>query len=218
MHSIKKHYRSVAIAGCLLACGFTAAVSAAEPNFNYSAVSINLVGVNFDNDVFVPIGTPTEGFARYDSWSGITLNGTLQVAPNVVIGAGISRFSNSGLGTEINGSQVAIGAAYVAPLGPATDLILSGEGVRANVEDCNRFGCLDASDTGIAGVAQIRHWATRSFEINGSVGYINFSDFDNSSSLRLGGAFWFNDNSSVGLALGFSSNATSASVGYRFAF
>jgi len=214
---MKKQTLSAAVAGFLLAGGVTAA-GAAEPNFNYSAVSLSLASASLDDDVFVPIGGPFEGFAVYDSLGGAILSGSFQAAPNVVIGAAVARFSNSGLGTEINQNELALGLGYVAPIGPATDLNISGEIIRVSAEICNRFGCGDASDTGVAVAAGARHWATRNIEINGAVSYASFSDFENSSSLGLGGAFWFNDNSSVGLSVGFGSNATVASVGYRYAF
>ena len=218
MHSMKKYYRSVVVAGCLLAGGFTAAVSAAEPNFNYSAVSINLVGVSLDDDILVRVGTPAEGLVRYDSLSGINLNAAFQATPNLVIGAGVLRVSDSGFGTEIRQDELAIGLGYAAPVGPSTDLIVSGDVIQITAEVCNRFGCVDASDTGIGAAVGVRHWATRHIEINGSIGYASFSDFGSSSSLGVGGAFWFNDNSSVGLAFNFASDATVAFLGYRFAF
>jgi len=197
--------------------GFGSAV-AAEPNFNYNAVTVSYVGVSLDENLAVPIGTPSDGFAVHDSLSGVALSASVQAADNLFIGVGVKQVSSSGLGTEIEQNDLALGLGYVIPAGLATDVVVSGELLRVKAEACNRFACVNESTIGYGFTAGARHWLARSVEVNGSLSTARLGEFDSTTSLGLGATYWLNGHSSAKLQLGFGTDSTVATIGYRFAF
>ena len=196
----------------------TSTVLAAETNFNYTSVSIAAIGVSLDDDLVIPVGGFSNQVAIYDSLSGAGVTGAIQLDSNIVIGLSSTYLSNSGFGTKIEESAFAIGAGYVIPTGPATDVFLSADFVRITAEVCNRSFCFKDTERGYGLSGGARHWVTQSVEINGSLNYVDVGDFGDSTSVGIGGAYWFNANASARLGLGFSSDATSASLGFGFAF
>ena len=203
-----------AVVGGLLV-GMTTA--SAETNFNYNSVSVSLIGVSLDDDIVVNRGFGT-GVVTYSSLGGAGVSGSFQVDNNFVLGAGYSYVSNSGFGTKIEQATFAIGGSYVVPVGPNTDVQVGLDFIRASAEICNLVGCGRQTENGYGVGGGLRHWANENLEVNGSLIYADISDFGSTTTLGLGGAYWFNKNSSVLLDLGFNSDATSAGLGFRYAF
>ena len=204
-----------AVVGGLLV-GMTTA--SAETNFNYNSISASLIGVSLDKDLVINRGDLGGNVVRYSSLGGVGVSGSFQVDNNFVLGAGYSYVSNSGFGTKFEQATFAIGGAYVVPVGPNTDLQVGLDFIRLSAEACNLIGCSRQTENGYGVGGGVRHWANENLEVNGSLGYTDIRNTGSSTTLGLGGAYWFNSNSSVLLNLAFNSDANSAGLGFRYAF
>ena len=187
-------------------------------NFSYSSLSISAVSVSLDDDIVIPRGGFTNQVVSYSSLTGVNLSGSLQLENNLILGLSSSYISDSGFGTEIEESTGALSIGYATPISNAADLVVSVDFISTEVEVCNLTTCFKDSENGYGLGAGIRHWASSNVELNASVAYVDIGDFGDATSFGVGGAFWFNNHSSIGLSLSTSSDATSTAIGYRYAF
>lgn len=187
-------------------------------NFSYSSLSISAVSVSPDDDIVVPQGGFTNRFVSYSSLTGANVSGSLQLENNLILGLSSGYLSDSKLGTEVEESSGSLSVGFATPISGATDFSASVNFIRSEVEVCNLTNCADDSEDGYGFGAGVRHWASNSVELNASASYADIGDFGDTTAFGLGGAFWFDDHSSIGLSLSTSSDATSTAIGYRYAF
>ncbi|MBS3785640.1 MAG: hypothetical protein KGY57_02410 [Gammaproteobacteria bacterium] len=187
-------------------------------NFSYSSLSVSAINVSFDDDVVIPRGGFTNQFVNYSSTTGAGLSGSLQLENNLILGISSTYLSDSKLGTEVEESNGSLSVGYATAISNAADFVVTGSFVSSEVEVCNLTACASDDETGFGLSGAFRYWASNNLELNASVSYVDLGDFGDSTAFGAGGAFWFDDHSSLTLALSTSSDATATSIGYRYAF
>lgn len=194
-------------AGALLALSGYAVAG----NFSHSYLEGGLIRTSFDEDVVVA-GVAHSGVA------GAYLAGSYQFTDHFALGLSATGQTSSGHGTELNVSSGALWGSFIAPVGGFTDLNLQLGFVSGEAEACVYNFCVKADDTGMAFGAGLRHWATPNVEVNTSVTRVSWDEFEDETIFGIGAAFWFAGHSSIRLGVGFSEDASTFSLGYRYTF
>ena len=205
-------------AGLITAVVTSQTATANTTNFSYSSLSISAASVSFDDDIVIARGGFTNQLVSYSSYTGAVLSGSLQLDNNLILGISSTYLSDSKLGTEIEESSGQLSLGYATAISNAADFAVSGSFVSSEAEVCNLSICASDDETGFGLSGGFRYWASNNLELNVSVSYVDVGDFGDSTSFGAGGAFWFDDHSSLTLALSTSSDSTAASIGYRYAF
>lgn len=187
------------VSAVLAAAALVPSVSLAE-GLSYSYLDVAYINTDidrFDEDV--------DGFA---------LRGSFEVADQVFIRAGYADQSTTVFGFDIDLQSFNVGIGYAWPIASATDLY--GVVGYTSVEADAGGGSVD--DDGYELVVGVRSRVADSFELEGSVNYVDLSDSGDDTSLGLGARWYFTDAFAVGVEGAFGDDASTYGVGLRWNF
>jgi hypothetical protein len=200
--------------GAGLAAGLLAA-SAHAANLGYTMVGIDLTSTHFDDDLLI-------GTESFSGTAGASLYGSYQLNDNVFLMLAGQAEGNEEGGFEISSSVGYFGGGFALPVGSQTDVVMRLALVSVEAEVCYNYGsfslCDSAEDDGYGMGLGLRHMATQNIEVNAQFTHLELDDFDDSDTLTIGGAFWFNPHHSVRLGFGDTEDAKTSALGYRYTF
>lgn len=207
--------KAVGFCAAALACGLAvpaAAGSAADTNFSYTYLGVDLARTNFDETIWVA----DEG---YNAIGGLGINGAFQVQglPLAFFGSA-SHQGNEGPRTELNLSGVTFGAAFPFRVADRVDLVPAIGYGSVEVEVCYDGLCAKADDSGALLGLGTRMWLVPdSLEFN--LGY-EVIDLEHGSESAIGAgiAGWFQQHHSLRLTGVFTDDANTVRLGYRYSW
>lgn len=155
------------------------------------------------------------GYSRADvdgeTGDGFGIGGSAAVSDNWHVFGG---YQALGFDFDIDLSSFNLGLGFNTPITESIDVVAQASFVSAKVD--STFVTID--DTGYALGVGFRAWLSDRVELDGSVTYSDLGVGSNDTSFGGGVQFYLTEQISIGLALGFSSDADTYSLGGRFYF
>ena len=182
--------------GILLLVAATPAM--ADISYNYidlGAQRIELDGVGADVD--------GDGFA---------IAGSFEIAEDWFVQAA---YGTADFDFGIDLDQTALGLGYKSAISPTSDVFATVNYVRAEVS-ASGFGSADDDGFGIS--VGVRAMMSESFELNGSIGYVDLDESGDGTSVSANGLYSFNDTFALGFGIGVEEDITSYGIFGRIYF
>lgn len=202
----KTIFSIIALSTCFIS-SVALAMDTKGSNFGYTYIEGGAIATNFDDKIGDHKGM-TGGYA----------GASYQPGDNVYFRIDGSYLRDKKSNTKINGSSNSFGIGFVEGVGDRADLTAVLNYMTVRAEGCIGSNCASATDTGLGIGVGVRYWMNEGMEINGGVQYTNFKDFDDTTALSIGMAFWMGDNSSIRATVAGTKDQKSAAIGYRYTF
>ena len=145
---------------------------------------------------------------------GFALRGSYELTPNVFLFGSYSDQSTSVFGTDIGLESFELGAGYAWPLSKTLDLYGKLGYVHANIDTPGP----DVDDDGYTLAGGIRGRFAEDFELEGSLNYVDLSDWGDDTSLGLAARYFFTPQFAVGVEGDFGDDANTYGVNVRWNF
>ncbi|MCG7198745.1 porin family protein [Marinobacter pelagius] len=179
-----------------------------KSNFSYSTVGGYLGRVTPDQEIVVLDEV-------YDDFGAAGINGSLQLADHLAIGAALDVIANEGNRTEITGTSVGLSVLVPVPIGDRVDIFPSIGFVRSEVEACVDNFCVTEDDSALSYGLFTRIWVVPgALEISG--GFSDTDEDNSDSTTSIGAALWFREHHSIELDFDRSDSFDAVTVGYRY--
>lgn len=179
-----------------------------KSNFSYSTVGGYLGRVTPDEEIVFLNEV-------YEDFGAAGINGAVQLADNLAIGASAGIFTNEGNRTEITNSSISLNLFVPIPIGDRVDLIPRVGYVGNEVEACADNICATEDDSALSYGLFTRIWVVPgTLEISG--GFSDSDEENSDSTTSIGAALWFREHHSIELNVDQNDSFDAVTVGYRY--
>jgi hypothetical protein len=146
---------------------------------------------------------------------GIDLRGSFGFQENLFVFGGLGHVSGDvGGNNDFDVNTFDVGLGYHTPVSPTTDLVVGASLLHA---DSDTGGPGDTSDGGGWGLqAGVRHLASEQCELDGAIGYEDYSGSSSSTWLQLGAIYRATPQLGLCISLRSSSDIDTLSLGVRY--
>ena len=143
---------------------------------------------------------------------GFGIGGSFEIAEDWFVRAshGTADFD---FGVDLD--QTAIGVGYKSAMSPTSDVFATVNYVRAEVS-ASGFGSVDDDGFGIS--VGVRAMLTDTFELNGSIGYVDFDEGGDDTTFSAGGLYNFNETFALGVNIDVGDDITGYGIVGRLYF
>jgi opacity protein-like surface antigen len=155
------------------------------------------------------------GYARAEvvdeTGDGFGIGGSAALGDNWHIFAG---YQSLGFDFDIDLSALSAGVGFNTPISEKIDVVAQVAYLYAEAD--TPLGSVDDNGYGVS--VGLRAWVSERVELDGSIAYSDFGDGGNDTSFGAGVQFYFTEQFSVGLGLGFADDVDTYTLGGRFYF
>jgi hypothetical protein len=150
---------------------------------------------------------------------GFLLRGSLEIADNWFIYARYVDQSVSSRGSDVDFQQYSVGGGYAWSFAENMDLYGKLGYTKAEIDvDNYGFGSGSVDDDGYELGVGIRARPLDPFELEGSINYVDLSDWGDDTSFGVAGRWFITENVALGVEAEFADDADTYGVGFRWQF
>ena len=176
------------------------AASPAMADISYNYVDLGVQRIELDSG-----GIDVDG-------DGFGIGGSFEIAEDWFLQAG---FGTADFDFGIDLDQTVVGIGYKRPMTTTSDVYATVNYVRAEVS-ASGFGSADDDGFGIS--VGVRAMLTDTFELNGGLGYVDFDEGGDNTSVNAGGLYSFTDTFALGFGIDIDDDVTSYGIFGRLYF
>ncbi len=177
-----------------------AAASPAMADISYNYVDLGVQRIELDGG-----GIDVDG-------DGFAVAGSFEIAEDWFLQAAYGT-ADFDFGVDLD--QTVLGVGYKRATSSTSDVFATVNYVRAEAS-ASGFGSVDDDGFGIS--VGVRAMLTDSFELNGALGYVDFDDGGDETSVNAGGLYSFTDTFALGFGIDVGDDITSYGIFGRFYF